>query len=131
VTRNYDRIQFERYRRKIDPKFNALHDELENCYYEFWKQGRSKPFQGYDVQPLREASKELFDQLHGLIFQEHLLALNQEHLISVEKEPKFEKYMKYDLRDKEGKIIKQVDRIAQAQQTKTQLNQGGISITIE
>ena len=31
--RNFDGIQFERLRRKVDQPFNDLHDELEECFY--------------------------------------------------------------------------------------------------
>lgn len=31
--RNFDNVAFERIRRKVDPPFNDLHDELEQAYY--------------------------------------------------------------------------------------------------
>ncbi len=77
--RNYDGIEYEAYRRVIDPKFNELHDELCVCYYDYWKKGNSKPFQGYDVGKDEKESKEIFDKLHGLIAHEHALALKSYH----------------------------------------------------
>jgi len=71
MERNFDNVQFGNIRKHLDEEFNKLHDELTECYYEFWKKGLSKPFQKYDVQSTPKESKELFDKLHGLIF-EHL-----------------------------------------------------------
>lgn len=67
--RNYTGIQFEELRRQVDPQFNRLHDELSDAYYNYWRQGKSKPFQKYDLQATAEESKALFAELHGLIFQ--------------------------------------------------------------
>lgn len=78
--RNFDKIQFEKLRKKVDITFNAAHDKLSDCYYNYWKKGNSKPFRGYDVQPTREESKRLFDKLHGLIFQLRELKFHSENL---------------------------------------------------
>lgn len=96
IERNYDKIQFEKYRRVVDPKFNQLHDKLTNCYYSYWKKGLSKPFQGYDKQSNLKDSKILFDKLHGLIFEHHLIEINEEHERTLEKDqyPKFEESLK-------------------------------------
>ncbi len=66
--RNYVGIQHEDFRRTFDTTFEALHDALSDAYYNFWRQGQSKPFQGYDVQPTQAESKALFDKLHALIY---------------------------------------------------------------
>lgn len=81
--RNFDNIQYESYRRVVDPKFIEMADELSDCYYNFWKHGQSKPFNGgtktYDVQPTVEESKQLFNELHGLIWNLHEKALEDHH----------------------------------------------------
>ncbi len=66
--RNYQRVQFGDIRKDFDKPYNRLADELSDAYYNYWKKGKSKPWQGYDVQPTPERSKELFDKLHGLIW---------------------------------------------------------------
>lgn len=88
MDRNFEHIQFETIRKRIDGKYNSLHDELTECYYKFWKKGLSKPFQGYDVQKTPEESKELFDKLHGLLFTmysiEFVKEYNDEKLLNPE-----------------------------------------------
>jgi hypothetical protein len=73
AVRNYNGIQYQNLRVDVDPRFNELHDELSDAYYNYWKWGESKDFQGYDVQPTIEESKEQFDALHGLIHDLHML----------------------------------------------------------
>jgi hypothetical protein len=65
--RNYDRVQFEASRRAVDSPYTKAHDELSAAYYDHWRHGESAPWRGYDVQPTPEASKVLFDKLHGHI----------------------------------------------------------------
>ena len=55
--RNFDNIQFAELRKKVDEKFNDVHDELSECYYD------KKPFRTYGI-----LNKDTFDKLHGLIF---------------------------------------------------------------
>lgn len=114
--RNFDRVQFETYRKKVDSKFNTLHDELSDCYYNFWKHGNSKPFNAgsktYDVQETPEESKVLFDKLHGLIFHLHEQAIEQEHLSTPKgkQDSKFEsRVMQFEGRDQ--KVQERVQRI--------------------
>jgi len=92
MARNFDGIQFEKYRRVVDERFNKLHDELEECYYKFWKNGESRSLQGYDVGRTKEESKETFDKLHGLIWHEYIIALKEYHdgLVVEEREVKFQ-----------------------------------------
>ncbi len=66
--RNYQRIQFGDFRKNFDKPYNRLADELSDTYYNFWKKGKNKLWQGYGVQPTLEQSKKLFDELHGLIW---------------------------------------------------------------
>ena len=79
-TRNYKGIAFEKLRQQIDGKYNQAHDELSAAYYDYWKAGRSCPWQGYDVQPTPEESKALFDKLHGLIFAHYSMGFHIENL---------------------------------------------------
>jgi len=72
VERNFDKVQFEKLRKKVDKEFNDIHDELSIAYYDYWKKGLSKPvtFKGkvFDVQSTLEESKALFDEIHGVLF---------------------------------------------------------------
>jgi len=55
--RNYDGVQFGEFRSTFDEKYNSIHDELSDCYY------NGLPFRNYGI-----LTKEQFDKLHGLIF---------------------------------------------------------------
>lgn len=57
INRNFDKIQDESIRRVVDPKYNDVHDELSDCYY------NKKEFRNYGI-----LDKTSFDKLHGLIF---------------------------------------------------------------
>lgn len=104
--RNFAGVQFEDVRRVVDPAYNTLHDQLEDCYYgdvvvehpelqgtpthrkgrryaNGWVSGVSKPFvtgaRTYDVQATPRLSKELFDKLHAYIWlmrQADMVAVN-------------------------------------------------------
>lgn len=78
--RNYDGIQHESFRRTFDSRFEVLHDALSDAYYNFWRQGDSKPFQGHNVQATPAESKALFDKLHGLIFWHYDVEFHRENL---------------------------------------------------
>ena len=69
--RNFAGIRHEDFRRTFDPAFDTLHDSLSDAYYNFWRQGQSKPFQGHDVQPTLAESKALFEKLHALVFHHY------------------------------------------------------------
>lgn len=71
--RNWKGIQFEKLRRKVDPLFNEAHDVLSKAYYE------GKPFiwKGKDWGIL---NKELFDKLHGLIFELRMVGFHQANM---------------------------------------------------
>lgn len=128
VIRNFDAVQFEDLRRRIDPKFNQAHDELSDCYYNYWKEGKSKPFHGYDVQATLGESKELFDKLHGLIFLYRDVLFHQENFRQpeVDRIPE-EKYN--NILDDQGQVIgKKSDKAAEKIQ-KLQ-SQEGISIIL-
>lgn len=75
--RNFDGIQYESIRRKVDIRFNVAHDLLTEIYYKEWKIGNlNRAFQGHKPATIAEA-KSLFDKLHGLIFHLHELALDE------------------------------------------------------
>ena len=76
ATRNFDNVQFASLRANVDPPFNALHDELEEAYYQFWKLGQSHPWLGFDVQATPAESKALFDRLHGALWWAYDIKLN-------------------------------------------------------
>lgn len=67
--RKFEGVQHEKLRRKIDKKFNDIHDELSDCYY------NKKPFRSYGI-----LDKETFDKLHGLIFWMHDVEFHKENL---------------------------------------------------
>ena len=54
--RNYEGIQFAELRHEIESRYNAVHDELTDCYYS------GLPYKG------RMLTKTEFDQLHAQIF---------------------------------------------------------------
>ena len=88
--------QYESVRRKKDPRTLDIVRRLEDSYYgtaltwdkeghavtraqDGWKHGVSHPFVSgafsYDVQSTLKESKALFDNLHGLCWQKHLVAV--------------------------------------------------------
>lgn len=69
IKRNWRGIRHEKLRQKVDPMFNALHDRLEVCYYDYWVHGKHQDYYGYDLLPDPAETKKLFDSLHGLIFE--------------------------------------------------------------
>ena len=84
TTRNMSGIQHEFLRKKVDNKFNIVHDDLSDCYYNFWKEGKSKEFKvglnTFNKMNTPEESKQLFDKLHGLIFHEYKVKFHEENL---------------------------------------------------
>jgi hypothetical protein len=101
MKRNFERVQFAELRKKIDGKYNAVHDELSDCYY------NGKPFRTYGV-----LDKETFDKLHGLIFQMRDVKFHEENLKQLEKDkiPE-EQYNEY--KDEEGNTVKQNEKAAE------------------
>lgn len=67
--RNFDGIQLADLRKVVDPKFNTVHDELSDCYY------NGKPFRTFGI-----LTKDKFDKLHSLIFHLRNIAFHQENL---------------------------------------------------
>lgn len=74
--RNFVNINMANIRQTVDHCVNAAHDELEDAYYKFWKQGLSYNYYGYDKKPTVAESKEQFDLLHGMLFRVHSVLLH-------------------------------------------------------
>lgn len=125
ANRNYTGIQFESIRKTLDGTFNQEHDDLSVAYYDYWSKGLSKPWQGFDAQATPEASKVLFDKLHGLIFHRYLVAFHNANMAL----PKPKQYSEDEyrwLKDEKGVIIG--DKVADAQTTINLLTAEGIAI---
>jgi len=111
--RNFDNIQFESLRKQIDAKFNDIHDEISDCYY------NKKPFRSYGI-----LDKTTFDKLHGLIFLIRDIQFHQENLKQVtENRIPEEEYNFID----EAKTIRKTDLAAQTIQA---LKNEGIELVI-
>src|SRR3990167_2666498 len=91
---NFDFVQLEGARRRVDVKWREISDQLDDAYYgtpqfvsgvftvrlsDGWKHGVSHPFFIWDVQVTPEKSKLAFDLLTGILG--HLLFLVQ-HLFN-------------------------------------------------
>lgn len=116
-TRNYAGIQFEDLRRVIDPKFNATHDELSDCFY------NGKPFRDYGI-----LNKEQFDKLHGLIFKIRNKVFHEENMKLPKKDQVPEE--KYNIvRDGDGNIaeLKSESAVAYIEQMRAE----GYKLVIE
>ena len=98
--RNFDNIQFEKFRRVIDGKFNDVHDELSDCYY------NKKPFRSYGI-----LAKEQFDKLHGLIFLMRDVKFHQENLKQAAKD-RIPEAEYNDVTDERGIVIAKKSGIA-------------------
>ena len=98
--RNFDNIQFEKLRRVIDGKFNDVHDELSDCYY------NKKPFRSYGI-----LAKEQFDKLHGLIFLMRDVAFHQANLKQAAKD-RIPEAEYNDVIDERGVVIAKQSDIA-------------------
>ena len=125
TTRNFAGIQFESIRKTLDASYNQMHDNLSQSYYDYWQKGLSKPWKGFDVQPTLEASKVLFDKLHGLIFHRHLVAFHNANMAL----PKPKQYSEEEYRlvkDDKGNVIG--DKVAEAQAAINLLATEGIII---
>lgn len=103
--RNWRGIQFEELRRQVDPKFNEVHDTLSKAFYE------KRPFvwKGKNWGIL---DKEIFDKLHGLIFElRHLVFHRENKKQTLEKRIPEEQYN--ECRGQDGTIEKLTDRANQ------------------
>lgn len=125
ATRNFTGIQFEAIRKTLDPAYNQEHAGLSIAYYDYWSKGLSKPWKGFDKQATPEASKALFNKLHGLIFHRHLVAFHNANMAL----PAPKQYSEDEYRwvkDEAGNITG--DKVAEAQTAVTLLSAEGIAI---
>ena len=130
--RNFDNVQFADSRKKIDDKFNKVHDDLSEAYYDFWKKGESKELVAggttYDKADTPEASKELFDKLHALIFDLKDVNFHNENLKQPAKDQiPADKYK--DKKDKDGNVVG--DKVQEAQNKIDSLKTEGIELDIK
>lgn len=63
-------IQFEAARQKVDPRFTKAAAELSDAYYNHWRLGKSRPWNGLDL-----LTKEQFDEAHGALWHLYVQAL--------------------------------------------------------
>ena len=127
-TRNFDKVQYEGLRKKVDFKFNNAHDELSALYYDEWKQGNfTHDFKGYKPKDEEEA-KELFDKLHGLIFKLRDVALNEENERQVVKDEKLYKEF-HEKKEKNG-VLEEKTPFEKIQESIINLKNEGIELTI-
>lgn len=112
--RNFDGIRHEGLRRLIDPKYNAVHDELSACYY------GKKPFREYGM-----LTKETFDALHGLIFLKRDVEFHERNVREGHGIPGSE----YDqVADQDGKVVG--SRSADAGRAIAEMEAKGIKLVI-
>lgn len=112
--RNFDGIRYGALRRLIDPKYNAVHDELSSCYY------GKKPFRDYGV-----LTKETFDALHGLIFLKRDVEFHERNIREGHGFPESE----YDqVLDQDGKVVG--SRSAEAARAIAELEAKGLKLVI-
>lgn len=130
-TRNRTNIQFAELRAVVDQKFESLHDELSDCYYNFWRIGLPKPFitgvKIYNMGLTPAESKLLFDKLHGLIFHLRDIAFHAENL----KQPGNKRIavaLYNEVTDESGAVIDTVS--ARAQRLIDALKAEGVEITV-
>jgi hypothetical protein len=116
IERNWSGIQFEKLRKKIDPKFNNVHDELSDCYY------NKKPFRTFGI-----LTKDQFDKLHGLIFLKREVEFHQENLKQAPEDKINEDEYRF-LRDEKGAIVE--DRLETTQNKIAQLKAVGFELEI-
>lgn len=107
--RNFDKIQFELLRKLIDGKFNQVHDELSDCFY------NGKPFRTFGI-----LTKEQFDKFHGLIFAMRDITFHQENLKLPSKDQIPEEEYNALTLDDEGKIATKKTDLAQTMITDLQ-----------
>ena len=75
-------VEWGTLRVKVDTVINELHDELTDCYYNYWKLGNSKGWPAalrknrqLDVQGSLVDSKLQFDLAHGLLPNLHTILM--------------------------------------------------------
>jgi len=74
--RNYLNVPDGELRRDVEAPWNALSDELDVCYYQFWRKGLSRPFHGHDLQATPAECQALFNSLSDAIDTARTVALH-------------------------------------------------------
>lgn len=117
MKRNFDGVQFEELRKVIDAKYNAVHDELSDCFY------NKKPFRTYGV-----LDKATFDKLHGLIFTQRDVEFHAENL-KLPEEKRIPEAKYNEITDKDGTVVARKNE--QAFQEIAKLKAEGIELEIK
>jgi len=118
--RNFENVQHADIRKAIDKKFNDIHDELTDCYYnkKEFKSGSTN----YGI-----LDKATYDKLHGLIFHQQAVAFHTVNLMRpVDKRIDEDKY-RYE-KDENGNII--TDKFKDAQEIIKKLKNKGLKLKI-
>lgn len=102
--RNYDKIQHEELRRKVDPQFNEIHDVLSDAYYS--RESFIWGGKNYGI-----LDKDTFDKLHALIYEERMVKFHAENLALPKSKRIDEDEYRY-LRDKDGVVLS--DNVSEA-----------------
>ena len=116
IQRNFNNIQFAKLRKKVDPKFDEIHDELSDCYY------NQKFFRDYGL-----LDKESFDRLHGLIFMMRIVKFHKQNMEQTSIEKIDENKYRYN-KDNQGNILS--DKIQRAKDKIIDLKIKGFELTI-
>jgi len=98
--RNFENIQFGEFRKTFDIKYNNVHDELTDCYY------NKKPYKTYGI-----LNKKTFDKLHALIFLQRDVDFHQENLKQLSKD-RIPEEQYNDIKDIDGNVIGKKDQEA-------------------
>ena len=130
VERNRDGIQHAELRRDLDPRYEALHDQLSDAYYNHWRWDESCPWQGYDVQTTPAETKVLFDRLHASIFLHRDLAFHAANVQQpVEKQIPLDEYSPA-VEFTEGEKTRTLRKHERAAELIAEMERNGIRITV-
>ena len=149
--RNWQGIEFEELRKKVDPKFNDAHDKLSEAYYGYKRENKNTSVTiggqviEFNDSKTPEENKEIFDKYHALIHHLRAIALDAENKKQDNPDQKlYDRYNKKkeieirkELSPKEGKkrfevTIEQEDKapIEKIQEKVNQLKTEGIELEI-
>ena len=131
--RNYDRIQFEKIRRKVDPKYTQLHDRLSEAYYTYKREnkdtsvtiGNGNKTIEFTTSKTPEENKQLFDKYHALIEYLRQIALDTEN--KKQSKPDIKLYNQYNTVP-EGRTKK--TRLEELQERVAKLKNEGIDLEV-
>jgi len=134
AVRNREGIQFAAFRDGFDQRFEAIHDALEEAYYNFWKRGSPQPVviagRTLDVvagvptlvtnqgPPQTRtfpglSAKDFFDRLHGLIWHHYQIKFHRRNMaLPLGSRIPLAKYE--EIRDEAGTVVERRSETAQA-----------------